>query len=94
MSFQSSGPTIAWAKGHRFELFAAEDYASPTVTCINNNINMDVAALNQHLRQNGMIISNGYGPLKGKNFRIAHMGDIQMEDLEALLAAMDTFLEG
>jgi aspartate aminotransferase-like enzyme len=51
-----------------------------------------VAALNQHLRRSGMIISNGYGPLKGKNFRIAHMGDTQMEDLEALFTAMDEFL--
>jgi aspartate aminotransferase-like enzyme len=84
--------TIAWAKGHGFQLFAAEDYASPTVTCIDNNINIDVAALNQHLRRSGMIISNGYGPLKGKNFRIAHMGDTQMEDLEALFTAMDEFL--
>jgi predicted phosphoserine aminotransferase len=84
--------TIAWAKGHGFQLFAAEDYASPTVTCVDNNINIDVAALNQHLRQNGMIISNGYGPLKGKNFRIAHMGDTQMEDLESLFAAIDHFL--
>jgi aspartate aminotransferase-like enzyme len=85
--------THAWAFGHGFELFAAEAYASPTVTCIDNNINIDVAALNQHLRQHGMIISNGYGPLKCKNFRIAHMGDIQMEDLESLLACMDDFLD-
>jgi len=84
--------TIAWARGHGFQLFAAEGYESPTVTCVDNNLNIDIAALNQHLRQNGMIISNGYGPLKGKNFRIAHMGDTQLEDLEALFAAIDSFL--
>jgi aspartate aminotransferase-like enzyme len=84
--------TIAWARGHGFQLFAADGYESPTVTCVDNNLNIDIAALNQHLRQNGMIISNGYGPLKGKNFRIAHMGDTQLEDLEALFAAIDSFL--
>lgn len=84
--------THAWAFSHGFDLFAARDYASPTVTCVNNNLNIDVAALNQHLRQNGMIISNGYGTLKGKNFRIAHMGDTQMADLEALFVCMDEFL--
>lgn len=84
--------TIAWAKEHGFQLFAAEGYESPTVTCIDNNLNTDIAALNQHLRRNGMIISNGYGSLKGKNFRIAHMGDTQLEDLETLFAAMDAFL--
>jgi aspartate aminotransferase-like enzyme len=55
-------------------------------------MNLDIAALNKHLRAHGMIISNGYGPLKGKNFRIAHMGDTQMNDLTDLFAAMDEFL--
>lgn len=84
--------TIAWAKGHGFEPFAAPGYESPTVTCVNNSINIDIAALNQHLRRNNMIISNGYGTLKGKNFRIAHMGDIQLEDLEELFTCIDDFL--
>ena len=39
-----------------------------------------------------MIISNGYGALKGKNFRIAHMGDLQMADMEELFAAIDEYL--
>ncbi len=39
-----------------------------------------------------MVISNGYGDLKGKTFRIAHMGDTQMDELEVLYAAMDEFL--
>lgn len=85
--------TIAWAQNHGFELYAAEGYRSPTVTCISNNRNIDVAALNQFLRSRGMIISNGYGPLKGKNFRIAHMGDLQMSDMEELFAAIDEYLE-
>lgn len=85
--------TIDWARTHDFTLFAAQGYESPTVTCLNNDRNIDVGALNEHLRSQGMIISNGYGPLKGKNFRIAHMGDTQMEDLEELLAAIAAFLE-
>ena len=84
--------TIEWATGRDFVLFAAPGYESPTVTCVNNTMNLDIAALNKHLRTQGMIISNGYGPLKGKNFRIAHMGDTQMNDLTDLFAAMDEFL--
>ena len=84
--------TIAWARERDFSLFSAEGYASPTVTCLNNDRGIDVAALNQHLRSRGMIISNGYGPLKGKNFRIAHMGDTQLAELEELLNAIDEFL--
>jgi predicted phosphoserine aminotransferase len=85
--------TLEWAIGHDFVPFAAPGYGSPTVTCINNNMNIDIAALNKHLREQGMIISNGYGALKGKNFRIAHMGEIQMSDMEELFVAMDEFLD-
>lgn len=84
--------TIQWAKSHNFTLFATPGYESPTVTCINNDSNLDISALNKFLRQRGMIISNGYGNLKGKNFRIAHMGDLQLSDMEELFAAMDEFL--
>lgn len=86
--------TLEWAKGKGFEIFAAPGYESPTVTCISNNRAIDIAALNKFLRARGMIISNGYGDLKGKTFRIAHMGDTQMHELETLFAAMDEFLAG
>jgi aspartate aminotransferase-like enzyme len=39
-----------------------------------------------------MRISNGYGPLKNKTFRIATMGETTLEDVDALLAAMDDYL--
>lgn len=84
--------TMAWLTGKGFKLFAAPGYESPTVTCAHNNLEIDIAGLNKFLRQRGMIISNGYGRLKGINFRIAHMGDLQMEDMETLFAAMDEFL--
>jgi predicted phosphoserine aminotransferase len=84
--------TIAWAIGHGFKLFSAAGYESPTVTCLDNSLGIDISGLNQHLRRSNMIISNGYGTLKGKNFRIAHMGDIQLADLETLFASMDEFL--
>lgn len=83
--------TLDWARGHGFDIFAAKGYESPTVTCVANNLEIDIAALNKYLRGHGMIISNGYGDLKGKTFRIAHMGDTQLADLEELFAAMDGF---
>lgn len=87
--------TIAWAKSRGFTLLAEEKYASPTVTCIANNLGVDIPALNSFLRERDMILSNGYGAkLKNKSFRIAHMGDLQMADLEELFTAVDEFLEG
>ncbi len=85
--------TIEWALSRDFTLFADLPYASPTVTTVNNNLGIDIGALNQFLRTKGMILSNGYGAkLKGKTFRIAHMGDLQMSDLEPLYTAVDEYL--
>ena len=84
--------TLDWARGQGFDIFAAPGYESPTVTCISNNREIDISAFNKFLRTKGMVISNGYGDLKGKTFRIAHMGDTQMDELEVLYAAMDEFL--
>jgi predicted phosphoserine aminotransferase len=83
--------TIEWARAHDLSLYAAPGYESPTVTCVNNDDNIDIGALNTYLRERGMIISNGYGKLKGTNFRIAHMGDTTLADMEELFAAMDDF---
>lgn len=86
--------TIEWAKSRELTIFAEAGYESPTVTCIDNQTNIDIAALNQFLRERGMIISNGYGSrLKNKTFRIAHMGDLQPADMQGLFANIDEFLD-
>lgn len=85
--------TQEWAKSKGFELFPAEGYESRTLTCINNNLDINVGELNNFLRTKGMYLSNGYGTrLKNITFRIAHMGELQMEDMEALFAAIDEFM--
>jgi len=82
----------AWALERGFGLFAAEGYRSQTVTTVANNRNMDVSAFNEFLSSRGMRIANGYGSLKNKTFRIAHMGELQLADIDMLLAAFDEFL--
>jgi aspartate aminotransferase-like enzyme len=39
-----------------------------------------------------MQISNGYGDLKEKTFRIAHMGELTMEDVKEVTAAIEKIL--
>ena len=85
--------THAWAAEKGFKLFAAEGYESPTLTSLHNNLEIDIPALNDFLRTKGMFLSNGYGAkLKNISFRIAHMGQLQMEDMEGLFAAIDEFM--
>lgn len=80
-----------WALERGLELFACEGYRSQTVTTIVNRASLDISALNKFLLERGMRIANGYGKLKGKTFRIAHMGEIHMADIEVLLSALDEY---
>lgn len=84
--------THEWAKSRGFELLTEDAYASPTVTTVSNTLEINIGELNKFLRQRGMIISNGYGALKDKTFRIGHMGDWQVSDLEDLFANIDDYL--
>lgn len=82
-----------WAAERGLEMYAPEGYRSQTVTTLANTRGIAVSDLNAFLKERGMRIANGYGPLKDKTFRIAHMGEIQMADIDSLLAAMDAYLE-
>jgi len=77
-----------WAEKH-FELYAQDGYRSNTVTTILNTKGNSVAELNKELAKRGYMISNGYGDLKEKAFRIAHMADRKEEDLLALLSEIE-----
>jgi aspartate aminotransferase-like enzyme len=77
-----------WASKH-FELFALEGFRSNTVTTILNTKGNSVAELNKELATRGFMISNGYGDLKEKAFRIAHMADRKEEDLLDLLKEIE-----
>ena len=75
----------AWAR-QNFALFADERYLSNTLTTITNTQGIDVAALNKELGARGYQISNGYGKMKDKTFRIAHMADCTLDEIKDLLA--------
>lgn len=82
----------SWAKKH-FELFADEKHLSNTVTAIKNTRAIEVGALNKELAARGFAISNGYGTLKDKTFRIAHMADCTIEDMKDLLKNINEILK-
>lgn len=81
----------AWAKKN-FDLLAEEKYASNTLTTVKNTKEISVADLNKELGKRGFTISNGYGELKEKTFRIAHMADTTMEDIKEVLGHIEDIL--
>ena len=76
--------TRGWVKKH-WGMYAEDWCASDTVTCAKNTLEVDLAGLSEKLLDRGFLLSNGYGSLKGKAFRVAHMGDRKMSDLKEYL---------
>lgn len=74
----------AWAI-ERHGLFPEQGYAAYGLTTVLNTKNFDWKTLDAEMRKRGHVLGDGYGKLKGKTFRIAHMGDLKLETLEALL---------
>lgn len=82
-----------WAKENFDLLVKDEKYMSQTLTTIVNTKGISVGDLNKKLAQFDMAISNGYGDLKEKTFRISHMADYQPEDIKELLGHIDDVLK-
>ncbi|RDY25681.1 alanine--glyoxylate aminotransferase family protein, partial [Romboutsia weinsteinii] len=81
-----------WAKDH-FKIYTDTNYLSNTLTVIENTKGISVCELNQKLQERGFVIANGYGDLKEKTFRISHMGDYTVDDIEELLKNINDILE-
>lgn len=82
----------SWALERGFKLFPEAGYEGVTLSCIENTKGVDTGKMAAELEKRGFLISEGYGKLKGRTFRVAHMADITMEDLKALLSNIDDVL--
>ena len=83
---------IDWANKY-FEVFPMGGFESLTLTTIKNTREISVKELNDALGKRGMQISNGYGDLKEKTFRIAHMGELNMNDMIEVTSAIEDILK-
>ena len=85
--------THTWANDRAFGVFAQAGYQSPTVTTVDNRTRgIDVDQMAKFMGGKGFSMDKGYGKIKGKTFRIAHMGDMQSATLEEVLSGIDEFL--
>ena len=80
-----------WAQEH-FQIFTNVNYLSNTLTVIKNTQGISVSNLNKKLQERGFLIANGYGDLKEKTFRISHMGDYTLQDVNELLTNINEIL--
>jgi len=71
-------------------MFSEPGYESITVSCIKNTVGKSVKELNQKLGEKGYMISNGYGKLAEKTFRIGHMGEWNLAGIKEVISLIDS----
>ena len=85
--------TRDWAINNGQSLYPEKGCESFTLTCIKNDQKWDISHLNEKLLSKGFRMDRGYGPLRYKAFRIAHMGNIFNDDLKEYLNTIDELLK-
>jgi aspartate aminotransferase-like enzyme len=82
-----------WVIRNGFELLPSKSFASKSLTCVKNNLGMDVAGFVKALREEKKLaIDGGYGKIKGKTFRISNMGNESEKSITHLLSNMEELL--
>jgi aspartate aminotransferase-like enzyme len=81
-----------WIRERGYGFFPEENYLSLTLTCARNSKGTDLATLKKQLGAAGYAFDDGYGKIKGETFRIAHMGDMKLNDLQEFLDEIDKCL--
>jgi len=85
--------TRAGIKAMGLELFSPDDDTAAVVTAIRAPEGVDADELLLHLRdRHGVTLAPGQGPLKGRIFRIGHIGWFDVFDIASALAAVELSL--
>jgi aspartate aminotransferase-like enzyme len=75
------------------ELFVDDNAASPTITAIKPPANITVDAIRKKLKERyRILVADGQEELKGKIFRIGHMGYAFERDVLMTLASLEATL--
>jgi aspartate aminotransferase-like enzyme len=75
-----------------FKLLADQDYASNTVTGAWMPEDLDWKTFNGKLRKLGLVVAGGQGNLKGKIFRIGHLGHVTVPNILNAMAVLEQAL--
>jgi aspartate aminotransferase-like enzyme len=87
---EMQGRTFEWVRemndaGIDVGIFATVGHRSPTVTCITMPGGEGAPEVVRRVRDAGWVIGGGYGKISDATFRIGHMGDHTVDELNALL---------
>jgi len=86
--------TRIWARDMNLEMFSESGYESNTVSTMKNSLNIDFEKMVLKMLSKGYRIVNGYGSLANETFRIGHMGEITIKNLEEMLEKLTDVISG
>ena len=81
--------TRAGLRAIGFRLLADDAVASRTVTAAWIPEDVDWKAFNGALKARGLVIAGGQGKLKGRIFRVGHLGSVTTDDVLAAISLME-----
>jgi predicted phosphoserine aminotransferase len=79
-------------RGVALRVLSPPGQRSPTVTCVMVPGHVPGPSVTAAMKERGFVIGGGYGKLKDSAFRIGHMGDHTVAELEDVLAALEEVL--
>jgi len=74
------------------KLVADREYVADTVTAVYYPKNIEDNAFRSEMRRRGIVVASTLGPLKGKGFRVGHMGNVSQNDIMSTIAAIEATL--
>ena len=83
---------ITWAENQKIPIYAPPKFRSPTLTTLNSKNLFDSNKITKRMKEKGFLIDNGYGILKNKTLRLAHMGETTQKQIKTLLLNLETCL--
>ena len=82
--------TEEWVAERGLAYASAAGTSSPTVSCLRAPEGLTGPEVVGRLAEAGFTVGGGYGKWKPETFRIGHMGEVRLADLDRLLEALDT----
>ncbi len=89
---QLSARFANWADGRGLSILARPGRRTPTVSVFRTPEGRDAAQVADALDTQGFLVGRGITPDQGQVIRIGHMGDIEIEHLDRLLAALEPLI--
>lgn len=74
------------------KLVADRACAADTITAAYYPENIEDLAFRKEIKRRGVVIASTIGPLKGKGFRVGHLGNVTQNDIIATVGAIETTL--